>query len=102
MDAANGNEILTVSDIGNNTLLGGAGDDRLTGGQGNDVLDGGSGNDILTGSGGNDTYVFGRGYGRDTANNIFGSGGTIQITADTAPGELTVPPVQALTRGIDD
>src|SRR5437660_1727455 len=102
LDGGDGNDILTVSDIGNNTLLGGAGDDRLTGGQGNDVLDGGSGNDILTGSGGNDTYVFGRGYGRDTVNNIFGSGGTIQIAADTAPGDVTVTRVQDLTRGIDD
>ncbi len=39
------NETGWSSDLGNDTLLGGAGDDTLIGGRGSDLLDGGAGND---------------------------------------------------------
>jgi YD repeat-containing protein len=63
---------------GNDYLVGGADDDFLYGGEGadtiygsagNDRIDGGSGDDGLQGGQGSDTYVFGRGYGRDTIYN---------------------------------
>ena len=52
--------------LGANTLHGGGGDDALAGLGGNDRLDGGTGDDMMAGGWGNDTFVFGRGYGRDT------------------------------------
>ncbi len=67
---------------GSDELRGGEGADVLYGGDGDDVLDGGPGDDCLYGDftsevwdhgsyalnpeSGSDTYVFGRGYGRDT------------------------------------
>jgi Ca2+-binding RTX toxin-like protein len=102
LNGGDGNDVLTVSGGGNNTLQGGADNDQLTGSGGNDVLDGGSDNDILFGGGGNDTYVFGRGYGQDTLSNGFGGGGTIQMAADTMPGDVTVTRVQDRARNIDD
>ena len=53
-------------DLGANTLRGSGGDDALAGLGGNDRLDGGTGDDMMAGGWGNDTFVFGRGYGRDT------------------------------------
>lgn len=72
---------------GNDTLLGNGGDDTLVGGEGNDSLnggvgadrfDGGPGDDLLSSdattdnrfvpiNNGDDTFVFGRGYGHDVA-----------------------------------
>lgn len=63
-----GNDTLD-GDAGNDVLQGGAGNDILRGGSGNDRLDGGAGDDQLIGDGGADTYVFGRGYGRDSISN---------------------------------
>lgn len=51
---------------GNDTLRGMAGNDLLDGDLGDDLLDGGDGDDLLVGGLGDDTYVFERGYGRDT------------------------------------
>ena len=58
---------------GNDALYGGAGNDKLYGGDGNDILDGGLGYDYLEGGLGNDTYVWGRGYGNGTINNVVGN-----------------------------
>ncbi|WMJ09929.1 calcium-binding protein [Nitrosomonas sp. sh817] len=51
---------------GDDSLFGDGGADTLYGETGNDTLDGGYGKDILVGGVGNDSYVFGRGYGKDT------------------------------------
>ena len=68
-------------DGGNDTLRGGAGHDRLYGGEGDDrlygdagddTLDGGRGNDLLQGGEDNDTYIFGRGYCFDRAEDYQG------------------------------
>ncbi|MBY0259609.1 calcium-binding protein, partial [Methylobacterium sp.] len=42
------------------------GSDTLNGSSANDIIDGKAGNDYLSGRLGDDTYIFGRGYGRDT------------------------------------
>lgn len=47
-------------------FYGGTGNDRIYAGTGADYIDGGSGDDHLEGGAHRDTYVFGRGYGRDT------------------------------------
>ena len=70
--AGSGNDNV-ISNSGNDTLYGDAGDDMLDGGSGDDYLDGGSGNDTLIGRNGNDTYIFGRGYGQDTINELNGN-----------------------------
>ncbi len=90
-----GNDSITdavgTTDLGHDTLLGGAGNDTLTSFYGQDVLDGGAGDDLLqfvrqqaTGS-----VVFGRGMGHDVA----AGGWTTSIkrvlfNADTSPGDL--------------
>jgi len=71
-----GNDTFMASSVKLN-MYGGDGDDTIHGGAGDDILDGGAGNDYLSGGLGNDTYVFGRGYGHDTAHNA---------EADTTPG----------------
>ena len=76
---------------GNDVLQGGAGNDILLGENGNDTLDGGAGDDVLSGDLGTDTYVFGRGYGKDTINNfesIYGGTGTLQFNADVKPEDI--------------
>ncbi len=58
-----------ISGTGNaldNVITGTSGNNTLTGNAGNDRLDGKAGADLLNGGEGNDSYVFGRGYGRDT------------------------------------
>ena len=80
-----GNDVLdggenndTLSGGSDNDLLqGGAGDDSLLGDDGDDVLDGGSGNDTLNGGVGNDTYVFQRGGGADTIDELDATSGRI-------------------------
>lgn len=47
-------------------FYGGDGNDKIYGGIGADYLDGGRDNDHLEGGAGRDTYVFGKGYGKDT------------------------------------
>lgn len=73
-DGGAGNDMLTGSSIGNDSLIGGdgddalsgdAGNDRLDGGAGNDTLSGGSGTDTLTGGAGNDVFVLSAGGGGD-------------------------------------
>ncbi|ADL52545.1 calcium-binding protein [Clostridium cellulovorans] len=50
----------------NDFLYGGEGNDGLDGGNGNDTLSGDGGDDNLSDSSGSDTYVFDKGYGKDT------------------------------------
>ncbi|MEW6351606.1 MAG: calcium-binding protein, partial [Thermodesulfobacteriota bacterium] len=80
-------------DDGNDTLMGGAGDDRLVGGPGQDLLDGGAGVDILDGTSGNDTYVFGRGSGHDTIDElptIDGTSNTVVLGAGVLPTDMVL------------
>ncbi len=74
LDGAEGDDKL-YGDSGNDYIEGGAGNDYIEGGDGNDnlidssgndVFNGGAGNDSLSGSIGNDTYIFDKGYGKDT------------------------------------
>ncbi|MER9020438.1 calcium-binding protein [Mesorhizobium sp. M0898] len=55
---------------GSDGLYGGAGNDSLTGGKGSDTLVGGIGNDYLNGQDDGDIYVFQRGDGSDTLEDI--------------------------------
>jgi len=76
---------------GNDKLYGGADDDILYGQNGDDTLDGGSGDDVLYGDGDTDTYVFGRGYGKDTIVNFddpYRGTGVLQFNADVRPGDV--------------
>ena len=78
-------------EAGNDTLRGGAGDDYLNGGAGADVLDGGAGNDSLEGGPGADTYLFGRGSGQDTIQDVDTTAGvvdTIQLGAGVQPRDV--------------
>ncbi|MDR1008590.1 MAG: hypothetical protein LBL65_08560, partial [Campylobacteraceae bacterium] len=71
VDALDGDDIV-ITGSGNDTIYGSNGNDKLYGNGGNDVLDGGKGNDLLEGGLGGDTYMFGRGYGKDT---VYDNGG---------------------------
>ncbi|WP_121629658.1 calcium-binding protein [Tropicibacter alexandrii] len=51
-----------IGGAGNDTLLGGEGNDTLSGGADNDVIDGGFGNDSIDGGAGDDTLTDGRGF----------------------------------------
>ncbi len=80
-------------EAGNDTLLGGAGDDYLNGGPGADLLDGGPGNDSLDGGPGADTYLFGRGSGQDTIQDVDTTAGvvdTIQMAAGVQPRDVVL------------
>jgi len=55
---------------GPDTLAGTSAVDRITGSAGDDTLSGGAGNDILSGGEGDDTYIFNRGNGSDTIDDI--------------------------------
>jgi Ca2+-binding RTX toxin-like protein len=59
---------------GNDTISGGAGNDSLQGDGGNDILSGGAGDDLLNGGAGDDTYIFSRGGGKDTIQDIGNNG----------------------------
>ena len=74
-----GNDILS-SGAANDTLLGGSGNDTLNGGTGGDILYGGDGNDILKGGAG--------------ADQIIGGAGADTIVFDTAP---TTPTADRIT-----
>lgn len=71
LSGAEGNDYIDGGS-GDDTISGGAGDDDLNGKEGNDTLDGGAGNDILKGGKGDDTYIFAKGYCRDTIIDIAG------------------------------
>ena len=103
-----GNEI--YGNNGNNGLFGneaddlldgGAGDDLLDADGGNDTLNGGSGNDILRGGTGDDTYVFGMGYGSDTA---IDDGGSDRVLFDESvrPSDVSLQRFDADGDGNED
>ena len=65
----------TLSGLGgNDTLNGVAGIDTLSGGAGNDRLIGGAGDDSLDGGAGTDSFVFDKGFGKDTITGFVASG----------------------------
>ncbi|KZL19397.1 Bifunctional hemolysin/adenylate cyclase precursor [Pseudovibrio sp. Ad37] len=73
---------LTLLSEGNDTftgtssddlIMGLGGNDTLNAGSGHDTLVGGAGNDQLKGGSGNDTYVFSRGFGKDTLTETSGT-----------------------------
>lgn len=66
-----GNDVLNGNE-GDDVLSGGADNDILLGKEGNDTLDGGAGNDILKGGKGDDSYIFSKGYGKDTIIDVSG------------------------------
>jgi Ca2+-binding RTX toxin-like protein len=63
MDSLTGKELDDYID-------GGSGDDTIKGWRGNDTLIGGTGSDKLYGESGSDLYLFGRGHGRDTLQDL--------------------------------
>ncbi|MBO7081415.1 MAG: hypothetical protein J6V99_05200, partial [Neisseriaceae bacterium] len=75
-----GNDTL-LGEMGNDTLNGNAGDDVLIGGIGHDTLHGGVGNDVLNGGFGNDIYIFNKGDGCDSINDL-GGNDTLKISAN--------------------
>lgn len=83
-----GNDTL-YGTTGANMLIGLEGNDTLYADSGNDSLDGGTGNDLLDGAGGNDTYIFKRGYGRDSISESAGTD-VIQFGNDIAPADVVV------------
>jgi Ca2+-binding RTX toxin-like protein len=74
-----GNDVLN-GNTGNDTLYGHSGNDTLYGNGGNDNLDGGADSDTLYGGTGNDKYIFGRGYGVDTAIENDATAGNTDVT----------------------
>jgi hypothetical protein len=65
VNGASGIDIIR-GNSGGNTLNGSSGNDVLYSGTGNDALDGGTGDDSLIGNSGDNTYIFKKGYGKDT------------------------------------
>ena len=59
---------------GNDSLNGAAGIDTLSGAAGNDRLIGGAGNDSLDGGVGTDSFVFDKGFGKDTITGFVATG----------------------------
>lgn len=111
LDGGEGSDVLLGGD-GRDSLSGGGGDNELDGGDGDDnvsalggqnILRGGAGNDFLGGQGlvnfldggagndnlfglGIDTFVFGRGYGCDSANPSVED--TVQLGPDVLPADV--------------
>ncbi len=80
-----GNDTLTGREM-DDTLDGGAGSDTLKGWRGNDTLIGGAGDDKLYGESGSDVYLFAKGHGRDTLqdlNETPGSTDTVRLDGIT-------------------
>jgi hypothetical protein len=76
------------SELGNDTLSGGAGDDLVRGRAGNDIIDGGAGNDNLEGGAGNDILEIG------TGDTVSGGAGADTIRLDLSAGfDANNPPV---------
>lgn len=63
-------DTLQGGDIIDDVLFGEGGNDKLYGLKGNDTLNGGAGDDYLEGGYGDDTYIWGKGSGNDTINNV--------------------------------
>jgi len=80
-----GNDTITGREL-DDTLDGGAGNDTLKGWRGNDTLIGGPGDDKLYGESGSDVYLFAKGHGRDTIqdlNETAGSTDTVRLEGIT-------------------
>lgn len=90
--------IRAVGNSSDNILTGNGGSNVLLGKAGNDVLDGKEGNDWLEGGEGSDTYLFGRGYGKDTVfdysvtkpDGTFESSNTVKFAEGIKPTDLTL------------
>ncbi|WP_447977250.1 calcium-binding protein [Candidatus Nitrospira bockiana] len=77
--------------VSDNVLEGRGGDDVLQGYEGNDRLDPGTGNDVMEGGEGADTYVFARGYGRDSLfEQPFPDTDTIELGPGLAPTDVAL------------
>jgi len=80
-----GNDTLNGREL-EDTLDGGDGNDTLKGWRGNDTLIGGAGDDRLYGESGSDRYLFAKGHGRDTLqdlNETAGSTDTVRLEGIT-------------------
>ena len=63
-------DTLQGGDVIDDIIYGAEGKDKLYGLNGNDTLNGGAGDDYLEGGYGDDTYIWGKGSGNDTINNV--------------------------------
>ena len=72
MDSLTGKELDDMID-------GGAGNDTIKGWRGNDTLIGGTDGDYLYGESGSDLYLFGRGHGRDTLQDLNETAGSTDV-----------------------
>jgi Ca2+-binding RTX toxin-like protein len=93
-----GNDSLTGSTTGNDTLDGGADNDTISGRGGNDTVIGGTGDDTLYGGSGDDTYVFALGDGQDIVYEENGTD-TIQFAAGIDPDDIVAKRVERYTGG---
>ena len=69
-EGTSADETIQGNDYVDDIMLGEGGNDKLYGLKGNDTLNGGAGDDYLEGGYGDDTYIWGKGYGNDTINNV--------------------------------
>ena len=101
----------TISGLGNDILVGGAGNDDLNGRAGADMLLGGSGNDplrgavnaILAGGTGADTFIFAETAAVNSASIVdysFVDGDTIDLSPLLDAGFITGQPVSDFVRGV--
>lgn len=96
IDAREGNDIITGSDI-NEEIVGGAGDDTLSGGAGDDILRDGEGNDIIKGDAGDDLISITNMVNAPTATIDGGEGtDTLQIDGGASWDNLLVSNVEIL------
>ncbi|HMS82056.1 MAG TPA: calcium-binding protein [Nitrospira sp.] len=91
LDGGAGDDILSALG-GQNVLRGGAGNDSLFSQGATNVLDGEAGNDSLIGLGA-DTFVFGRGYGRDSAN--ASAEDRVLMTPDVLPSDVRLYTIES-------
>ncbi len=75
---------------GSDVITGTSVTDRMAGFDGDDILDGGAGADILRGGSGSDRYIFARGYGRDTVEDLDAGGADMDtlFISDARPEDL--------------
>lgn len=90
IDAGDGNNVIRAGG-GDDSITAGSGDDKIDGGTGNDYIDAGAGNDRVAGGGGDDTYIFTRGNGVLTIDDLAESGAGNRLwLGDIVPGDLTL------------